>query len=442
MSGATLFALAVAASGASPPLAAAIDAPASVTRSLSAGQMLALAEQASTRGDTDMAEAIYRTMFVDPSIDVRAEARFRLAMLENSRGRLQEAALLLRRVLDDRPNAQRARFELAGILAKLGDEQSALRELRSLSSANLPPNVRRFVDRMAASLQTSKPFGFQLELALAPDTNINRATRSDTLGTVFGDFTLDQDAKAKSGLGVNLRTFANGRLRLSDELTIVGRVTGDASLYRHTDFNDIGVDLSVGPEWQLGRFQLNAEAGISQRWYGMKAFQRGERLGASVLVPVGSVSQLRVDASARHVDNRFNELQDGRGLSGQLLFERALSPRLLVSASLSGDRFNARDAAYSTRSWRVGLAAYREVGSMTLSTTFDIGRLKADERLLLLPEARSDRYSRLSFGAVFRRLSVHGFAPLTRLVIERNQSSVEFYDYKRTRTEVGISRAF
>lgn len=442
MSGGALFALALAASGTIPPPAATTDAPAGVTRSLSAGQMLALAEQASSRGDTDMAEAIYRAMFVDPSIDVRAEARFRLAMLENSRGRLQEAALLLRRVLDDRPDAQRARFELAGVLAKLGDEQSALRELRALSSANLPPSVRRFVDRMAASLQTSKPFGFHFELALAPDTNINRATRSDTLGTVLGDFTLDQDAKAKSGVGINLRTFANGRLGLSDELTIVGRVTGDASLYRHADFNDIGVDLSVGPEWQLDRVQINAEAGIGQRWYGMKNFQRSERLGASVLVPVGSVSQLRVDAYARHVDNRFNDLQDGRGFSGQVLFERAMSPRLLVSASLLGDWFNARDAAYSTRSWRAGLAAYREVGSMTLSTTFDIGRLKADERLLLLPETRSDRYSRLSFGAVFRRLSVHGFAPLTRLVIERNRSSVEFYDYKRTRTEVGISRAF
>jgi len=404
--------------------------------------MLTLAEQARARGDSDMAETIYRTMFVDPSIDVRSEARFRLAMLENSRGRLREAALLLRRVLDDRPGAQRARFELASVLAKLGDEQSALRELRALSSANLPPNVRRFVDRMAASLQTAKPFGFHLELSLAPDTNINRATRSETLGTVLGDFAFDRDAKAKSGLGVNLRTFANGRLGLSDDLTMVGRVTGDASLYRHAEFNDIGVDLSVGPEWQLGRVQLNAEAGIGRRWYGQKSFQRSDRLGASVVVPVGSVSQLRIDASARHVDNRLNNLQDGRGLSGQVLFERALSPRLLVSASLSGDRFNARDAAYSTRSWRAGLAAYREVGSMTLSTTFDIGRLKADERLLLLPEARSDRFARLSFGAVLRRLSVHGFAPLTRLVIERNRSSVEFYDYKRTRAEFGISRAF
>jgi hypothetical protein len=79
---------------------------------------------------------------------------------------------------------------------------------------------------------------------------------------------------------------------------------------------------------------------------------------------------------------------------------------------------------------------------VTVSAELTVGRLKADERLQLLPEARSDRLRRIAFGTVFRRLSLAGFAPVTRLVIERNRSTVEFYDYKRVRTEFGISRAF
>jgi hypothetical protein len=31
---------------------------------------------------------------------------------------------------------------------------------------------------------------------------------------------------------------------------------------------------------------------------------------------------------------------------------------------------------------------------------------------------------------------------MTRLVVERNRSTVEFYDYKRICTEFGIARAF
>ena len=79
---------------------------------------------------------------------------------------------------------------------------------------------------------------------------------------------------------------------------------------------------------------------------------------------------------------------------------------------------------------------------MTFSAGVDIGRLKADDRLSLLLQAREDRFTRFHIGTVFRQFSFGGFAPMTRLVIERNKSSVEFYDYKRTRTEFGVSRAF
>jgi hypothetical protein len=79
---------------------------------------------------------------------------------------------------------------------------------------------------------------------------------------------------------------------------------------------------------------------------------------------------------------------------------------------------------------------------MTWFAGVELGSLKADKRLILLPDAREDRFKRFQIGAVHRQFTFAGFAPVTRLVIERNRSSVEFYDYKRTRTELGVSRAF
>lgn len=407
-----------------------------------AADLLRLAENFVRRGSPARAKTILILLSEDPDPNIRNEARYRRALLLESEGSTTAAAVLLRQVLDQKPDAAAVRLKLATILHRMGDEESARRELRALRSADLPPNVARLVDRMSASLQASKPFGFHVEFALAPDSNINRATRSDTLGTVFGDFTFDEDSKAKSGLGASVRALAHGRHELAGDLAIVGRTSADANLYRHKDFNDMTVEVAAGPEWRLGRIRLNAEVGAGQQWYGMKPYQRSLRLGASAVTPVGPVSQLRIDASARQSDNRFNDLQDGRGVSGQVRFERALSPRLLVSASLGGDRFKARDAAYSTRSWRAGISAHREVGPMTVSLAAEIGRLKADERLQLLPEARSDRSTRISLGTVVRSVSVAGFSPMTRLVIERNRSTVEFYDYKRIRTEFGIARSF
>ena len=204
----------------------------------------------------------------------------------------------------------------------------------------------------------------------------------------------------------------------------------------------MSLDLSAGPEWRIGRTRLTAEAGAGQHWYGMKPYQRSLRIGGSLTRPIGPVAQARIDVAARWTDNRVNDLQDGSGLSMRLRYERALSPRMLLSGFIGIDRFKARDDAYSTKSWSAGMTAYREMGRMTLFAGVELGRLKADARLALLPEARKDQLRRIQLGAVYRQFTFAGFAPMTRLVVERNRSSVEFYDYQRTRTEVGISRAF
>ena len=422
----------------------ALATPATETRTIqaTAGQMLTLAEQMLRRGERGKAETILDLLARDPDPNIRNEARFQRALLLERSGRNEAAAVLLRRILDEKPDATAVRFKLATMLQKMGHADSALRELRSLSSSHLPPDVARFIDRLSASLQATKPLGFQIELALAPDTNINRATRSDTLGTIFGDFTLDKGSQARSGVGAALRGAAQARHVFNESLGVVARFSGEANLYRQKDFDDIALDWSLGPEWRVGRTRLTGEAGIGRQWYGMKPFQRTYHVSLSADRPIDAVSQLRFDASVRWIDNRFNDLQDGRSYSLRARYERALSADLLISASSGFDRFKATDAAYSTRGWSAGVSAYRNVGRMTLSAGVDVARLKADDRLALLPRARADRLTRLSFGAVVRRLTVAGFAPVARLVIERNRSTVEFYDFKRVRTEFGISRAF
>lgn len=408
----------------------------------SAARVLAIAEAALGRDDRAAAEAAFRAVLADPDPAMRAEAGFRLARLIARDGRRTEAAVLLRQVLDQAPGAVPVRLELAGLLHQMGRPESALRELRALRTAELPANVARFVDRMSLALQAGKPFGVQLELALAPDSNINRATRSDTLGTVLGDFQVGEESQARSGVGAAVRGLAFARLPLAGDVDLAGRLVADANLYRDKDFNDMSVELSAGPEVRFGRTRATAELGIGQQWFGMQPYQRSLRLSAGLSRPLDAVSQLRLDATARWSDNRVNDLQDGRGLALRARYERALSQRLWLTASLAGERYLADDPAYSTRSWTAGLAAYRDIGRMTLSLGADIGGLQADDRLAILPEARADRLTRIHAGAVLRQLSVGGFAPMARVVVERNRSTVEFHDYRRTRTEFGITRAF
>ena len=439
-----MLAVLLAAATAVPPRSAVAAPPERYRRTLvlTPMEMFKLAEVASGRGDLTTAAAIYAALERNPDSDVRAEARFRYARQLLGEKRNRDAALLLRRLIDEKPGATVARLELAHTLQLLGEPDAALRELRAAQASGLPPAVARLVDRYSEALRASRPFGASFEIALAPDSNINRATRSDTLGTIFGDFDIGKDSKAKSGMGLSMQGQAYRRLSIGADNSLLVRLSGAADLYRKMDFNDIAVDLAAGPELRLGRNQVNFELGATQRWFGQKPFMRSARLGATWVRPIGDVTQLRLSGSAALIDNQMNDLQDGKAFSGKLDVERALSATMGIGLNLSRDRQSLKDPGYSTTGWRVGLLGWRDVGRMTFTAEAEMGRLHADDRLQLFPDKRSDRYSSVSFGATFRQLQWHGFAPVTRFSIERNRSTIEFYDYRRTRSEVGVVRAF
>jgi hypothetical protein len=435
----------LAAATAAPPSPAVAASPQSYRHKLvlTPAEMFKLADAATINGDLTTAFAIYDALEHNPDSDIRSEARFRHARQLLSHNRNKDAALLLRRLIDEKPGATMARLELAHTLHLLGETDAALRELRAAQSTGLPPSVARLVDRYSQALRAQRPFGASFEFALAPDSNINRATRSSSLGTIFGDFDIDEQSKAKSGTGLSLRGQAYRRIRLGNGGTnLLARLSGFGDLYRKTRFNDVAADFAAGPEIRLGRNQFNLEIGATQRWFGQKAFMRSARAAATWARPIGDRTQLRVSGSAALIDNQLNDLQDGKAYSGRVGLERALTATTGLGLNLSLDRQALKDPGYSTSGWRAGLVGWHDIGRMTLTAEAEFGRLRADERLLLFPDKRSERYSRLSLGTTFRQLEFRGFAPVARFSIERNRSTIAFYDFRRTRSELGFVRAF
>lgn len=413
-----------------------------VVAELSPQQLLNLANAAAQARDLGTAEAAYEALGDNRSSAIRNEARYRLAQIRIGQGRLTAAAILLRTILDEEPGAQRVRLELARLLEQMGDEAGALRMLRAAQAGGLPPDVARLVDRYSAALRSRKPLGASLEVALAPDSNINRATRSDTLGTVLGDFTLDEAAKPRSGLGLALRGQAYVRQKVTARTSLIGRVSGSADLYGEGRFNDLALGVSGGPEVQLGRDRLTTEIGRIWRWYGGELYARNWTLSASYAHPLDRKSQLRTNVSLGSIDNQRNDLQDGHNYSLSASYERALSQRAGLGINLSVERQSLADPAYSLTGGSITLFAYREVGAATLFASVGFARQVADDRLALLPERRSDHLYKASIGATLRSIRLGGFAPLLRATVERNRSTVELHDYRRVRLEAGITRAF
>jgi hypothetical protein len=350
--------------------------------------------------------------------------------------------MLLRQLLDENPGAQRVRLELAALQLRLGDEEGARRMLRAASAGSLPREVARLVQRWSEVLRSRKPSGFNLELSLAPDSNINRATRSDTLGTVLGDFALDPDGRARSGVGLGVGMSAYRRVPVGAGASLVGRLTGSGQFYREKQFNQVDAEEALGAELTLGRNRLLVEGGAGQSWFGGELYQRQMRATALIRRPLGPRTEAGLRVTGAAFDNRFNAFQDGRSITGELSLEHAFTARSGILLTGTGERFKARDPGYATRRWQLSATGWQELGATTIFAGAAFSRLKGDEPLLLFPDARRDRLLRLSAGATLRGLSFGNFASFLRVMRERNLSNLELHDYARTRTEVGFTRAF
>jgi len=362
-------------------------------------------------------------------------------MFENER-RYADSVTLLRSILDEQPGAQRVRLELADVLATMGDEAAARRELRAVRAGELPREVAQQVDRFSEALRARKPTGATLDIAIASDSNVNRATRSDTLGTVIGDFTLDKDARAQAGRGIAMQGQGYGRIAIGSGANLLGTLSASANLYGKSRFNDISLGGSVGPELTLGSFELHPSVGASRRWYGHEPFTDVASIQLDAAHPLGSSAQVRGAFAASHIWNHLNSLESGNSYSGSVGIEAALSMSSGAGISLTGIRQALSDPGYSDISGQISLFGWHETRRVTLSSSLTFGRLVADERLLLYPEKRDDTLYRATIGATARQIQFGGFAPSVSLTWERNRSPIEIYDYGRTVLNMGVTRAF
>ncbi|WP_136163408.1 porin family protein [Sphingomonas flavalba] len=409
---------------------------------LSAAEVFAAADRYIGAGRLDDAETLLRGLTGDSQADIRAEARFRLARLRESRGDRDGAIALLKALLDEKPNAQPVRLELARLLAAGGDESGARRELRRAGAAGLPEDVARAVDRFAAALRSSRPFGGSFEIALAPDSNINRATARETVDTVIAPLYLDDDARARSGLGVAIAGQAFARVDLSDTASWLTRLSGSANLYGASRFNDIIATVATGPEIRAGRTRWRPAAIASKRWFGGRLYADSYGVSLNMLKPLDPRSQIEVEATALKSRYPLVPAQNGTLYDLNIAYDRAITPRFSTRIGARFDRQTAAMPALASTSGAIELLAARSFGKQLLFVQGSVSRLGSDARLGLFPKTRRDTRWDVTGGIVLRQLSYKGLAPLLRVTRSVNDSTVGLYAFKRTRFEFALSREF
>lgn len=410
---------------------------------LTASQLFGLADAARDHADYATAEKAYRALATNPDVDLRSEARFRLAMmLADREHRYRDAAIELRHVLDEKPKAARVRLELARIDGLLGRINEAGRELRAAQAVGLPPTVEQTVRFYAQALDTHRRLGGSVEAVLAPDSNVNRATASGTLGTAIGDFTLSRNAMARSGLGLAVRGQGFARAEVSGHTSLLARLSGSANIYRQSRFDDYILAPQAGPEFIWSHDKISLSAGPAWRWYGTKPYTSAIAASLDWQHVIGRRAQLRTNTTIAHISNLFDPQESGESVSLTAGVDRAFTARFGGGLMISGSRQNAKDPGYATAGMGVSGYLFRELGQTTVAANLSYSHVEADRRLLLFTHRRVDNDVSAAISGTFRQLQIGAISPLIRLRYERNVSRVQLYDYRRFAGELGLATAF
>ena len=365
---------------------------------------------------------------------------------------LDEAIAVFRAILVNRPELVRVRLELARAFFLKRQDGLARRHFVLVLAGGVPPpvaaNVRRFLNTMRARKRWTGYFG----AAIAPDSNLNAASDSETIYLDFGDtrlpFQRQGDFGAQSGLGLSIWGGGEYQQPLSQRLRL--RVGADAVQreYPGGDFDQLILASHAGPRWLTGPLTEISLLGTAQRqWLGGRPYVDETGVRLELDRRLSPRLWARGTASARERDHHQGDFLDGPLTDFTLNLAWAAAPVLRIQMTVGYERDHAASVHYRNLSRRVRVGA-----SLALPLGFTLGTSAQMRRTyyegsglahnVLDGHRRLDRTRTFSISVLNRAFTLFRFSPQLALIHETRLTNAQALDYDRNRAELRFVRQF
>ena len=396
----------------------------------------------------DEARPLIAVLALAPTVGM--ETHFLAGYVAVETGDVTTAVKEFRASLAIDPKQTRVRLELARALMMQGKDGGAAYHFRlATQDSALSPEIRATIQAQRGALRDRRPWHFSTDFGVAPDSNITNGTSAETVDLVVGNqtipLTLDENARARSGLGQTASLSAGYRFKIGGRGALV--VDGDAQgvNYSGTANDDYTVQVAAGPEIRPTEATSISLQGLGlQRWYGgdRAVTQIGARL--AVQHSIGESQRVGVTFDARHAASGLQQDYSGWNFALYATYERVIARSMIASASLfaRADRLN--EAAYSSNEFGLSLGIGGELPhGINAGVTGTASRATFAAPLAALSnDPRADWRLAGRIYAGVRSLRLMGFSPSVSYIYTLNASSLSLYESKRSRFAFSLARFF
>ena len=383
--------------------------------------------------------------------------RFLMAQALMRLRRYEEAAIILGVLVAEQPSIDRFVLDYAAALFALGRDDDARAVFRNTRrERDLPPVVRRNVERFLERIRARQPLRIDFDFGLWHDDNVNNAPERETVEVpVFGrirPFTVNEQPVsawvARTGVQARWRKRLGESPRGSVEMrTSVARNTALGA----NEHNRTWARASFGPRIRYSKElagrprsgMVLADLGAERRWRG------GDGYATSLWTGVGVRQSFTRDWNAGVLTRLWAthyDAHDGSshpaGRSVALKVRHGIGPGwLTLGGKLSCEDSTNRHLRWTSRKASVAYAA--DIGQgWNLSLRGSLARTVFDHDHPVFRIPREDRILRAGLSVSHRSLSWEGYLPGLTLSWRRTTSNIPLYERKLWTLHIGLRRLF
>ena len=430
----------------------AIWAKSNVTQiTLSELQAVQVAGNLVTIGKYDDALKILTQLPQTGQTSIEIERWYLLAQIEQRKGNLDEAIKIYRKLLDEKPDLAKIRYELALCYMRKKQWYRADYHLRlAMAGKDIPDDVKRQMLYYRYVARQNKNWNLWFNFGAAPDNNINQVTGGEECITnEWGTF-CRQLPDPVSAVGYNLTLGGNYEFKLTNNWRWKSDGTVYTNIYDKHDYDDLYLAASTGPRyvWKNGDVWL---AGVSsRRWYGWKRYNWA--YGGKLDLNYDFTRKLSAGVSFRIMDNKYDEYGDW--LDGQ-----SYATHLRTLYYLDGTKFLVlrggveRDTAHEDiyANWRystgIGFGSELPWGFHLYVEPFFMWSNYDGEKWIVknntfTKRAEQDFTQRYSLSLSNNKIDVWGFVPTLTFSYTKRSSNVPNREYEKYTTEFTLHQRF